>query len=186
MATIVTVHLADLPKSIEAETATGIKTTLQGYFDTTVSAQKLGASVSVVWSNSAPTLTGSDLLCYFVRSYSDSIIAGGMVKGQTASKDDAGLTLYTTAKVAGSEVYINKVVKPAHAARLALHELMHNMALTGNAMHKPGMSIGAATVMDDAALSEADQKWIAKHLIATRRTQWADGYSAYNDPLRGT
>lgn len=95
-----------------------------------------------------------------------------------------GITLFKN-KIVDSKVYQNRPTKPVHAARLALHELMHNMALTGDAMHKPGMSVGADPVMEDAALSDADMAWIAAHLLKTARTQWGEGWARYQDPLRG-
>jgi hypothetical protein len=62
---------------------------------------------------------------------------------------------------------------------------MHNMSRTGDAMHKPGMCIGAETVDPKAALSGKDMEYIAAHLAKTARTQWDGGYSYYHDPLRG-
>jgi hypothetical protein len=180
----VNVFLADLPKKYDSSEADGIKSALQGFFDATVARHKLDAAVKVAWSATQPSIGAKDLVCYFVRNVGDTIVAGNVVKDAVPPASNWGITLFR-AKIVGSEVYENRPKKPAHAARLALHELMHNMSLTGERMHRPGMSIGAETVMEDAALSDADMKWIAAHLLKTARTQWGEGWARYNDPLRG-
>ena len=184
MAEQINVFLADLPRTYPSSDADTIKATLQGCFDRAVAAQKLDAAVMVSWAASQPMVGPRDLVCYFVRSVADTIVAGNVVKDAVPPAGNWGITLFKN-RIVGSEVYQNRPKKAVHAARLALHELMHNMALTGDTMHKPGMSVGADPVLEDAALSEADMKWIAAHLLKTTRTQWSDGWARYQDPLRG-
>jgi hypothetical protein len=180
----VDVILADLPKKYDSTEADAIKAALQGFFDSTIAKHKLDAAVKVAWAASAPSIGARDLVCYFVRNVGDTIVAGNVVKDVTPPAGNWGITLFW-GKLVGSEVYQNRPKKAGHAARLALHELMHNMALAGNGMHQPGMSIGADPVMEGAVLSDADMKWIAAHLLKTERTQWGEGWARYNDPLRG-
>jgi hypothetical protein len=185
MAQQINVYLADLPKKYASSDADEIKLALQGFFDQTVAHGKLDAVVKISWQPSKPSVGEKDLLCYFVTSVADSIVGGNSIgKDVTPPASNWGITVYK-GKTVGSEVYQNRPKKTGHAARLALHELMHNMSLAGETMHKPGMSIGADPVMEDAALSAGDMGWIASHLLKTARTQWSDGWSRYNDPLRG-
>lgn len=183
MATSISVVLCDLPRVVENKD--DIKAALKRFFDQVITNQKLPVSLTVTFTTERPVVHDKDLLCYFVRHFSDSIVAGGFIQGQTADKKDGGLTLIKSDKTVASEVYANKLKKSDDAARLVLHELMHNMSVTGDAMHRPGMAIGASRVMEGASLSAIDMKWIAKHLVATKRTQWPEGFSVYNDPLRG-
>jgi hypothetical protein len=184
MATNISVYLADLPKS--ASSRDEVKSALQGFFDQTIGKHKLDVSVNVSWADSKPSLGEKDLLVYFVKSVGDTVLGGGgMIKDYPPSSND-GWTVLGKDKATGSEVYMSRLKDaPGLAARLALHELMHNMSRTGDAMHKPGMSIGAETVDPKAALSGKDMEYIAAHLAKTARSQWDGGYSYYHDPLRG-
>lgn len=182
-ATAINVVLCDLPGIVTNKEE--IKGALARLFGQVVDKHKLEASILVTFTEEAPVARGKDLVCYFVRHYTDSVVAGGFIRDATADKDDGGLTLFKSDKTVASEVYHQKVQKSDDAARLVLHELMHNMALAGQRMHQPGMAIGAAKVMQGASLSPADMKWIATHLLRTARTQWLGGYALYKDPLRG-
>jgi hypothetical protein len=183
VATVINVVLCDLPGIVTNKEE--IKGALVRLFGQVVEKHKLDVSVAVAFTQESPIAKGKDLLCYFVRHYADSIVAGGFIRDAKADKDDGGLTLFKSDKTVASEVYFQKVPKSDDAARLVLHELMHNMSLVGQQMHRPGMAVGAEKVMPGASLSAADMKWIATHLTRTVRTQWTDGYSVYKDPLRG-
>jgi hypothetical protein len=183
MATSISVVLCDLPRIVDNKDE--IKGALKRFFDQVIDSQKLKVSVAVSFTTERPVVHDMDLLCYFVRHFADSIVAGGFVKDAVADKNDGGLTMFKSDRTVASEVYANKLKRSDDAARLVLHELMHNMSRTGEPMHRPGMAIGATRVMEGAALSAGDMKWIAKHLAATKRTQWPDGFAVYNDPMRG-
>ncbi|RPI13952.1 MAG: hypothetical protein EHM60_07900 [Lysobacterales bacterium] len=181
--TAINVVLCDLPGIVTNRDE--IKGALARLFSQVIEKHKLDVSIAVTFTEEAPVARGKDLVCYFVRHYTDSIVAGGFIRDARPDKDDGGLTLFKSDKTVASEVYHQKVQKSDDAARLVLHELMHNMSLVGQQMHQPGMAIGATKVMQGASLSPADMKWIATHLARTTRTQWLGGHSMYGDPLRG-
>lgn len=180
----VNVYLADLPKKYLAEEAEQIRVALQLWFERVVARHKLDAKVRVSWAPDPPAIRDRDLLCYFVMNVGDSIVGGNSIaKDVVPPASNWGITVNKGTTV-GSEVYQNRPKVAGHAARLAMHELMHNMGLAGGSMHRPGMSIGAEEVIEDAILSDGDMKWIATHLLKTGRTQWSGGWSKYSSPLR--
>lgn len=180
----VIVYLADLPKKYSISDAEQIRVALQTWFERTVDKHKLDATVRVAWAPDQPAIRDRDLLCYFVVSVGDTIVGGNSIaKDVTPPASNWGITI-NKGRTVGSEVYQNRPKQAGHAARLAMHELMHNMGLAGESMHRPGMSMGAEEVMEDAILSDGDMKWIATHLLKTARSQWSGGWSKYNSPLR--
>lgn len=184
MGTAINVVICDLTKSVTFLVAA--KAGLQRLFDQAIDARNLDVTVAVTFTTSAPAANGKDLLCYVVRSMGDSIItSAAFAAGATVPAGLSGFTIFKSDKTVASEVYANMLSDGTRASRLVFHELMHNMARVGNALHTRDMNLGAETVMDGTPLSAADTAWVARHLARTDRIQWTGGFTAYSDPLRG-
>lgn len=183
---VLNVFLADLPNSVDYPAP--IRRYLQNALEQTVDKYKLDVSIRVKWSSSRPTIRKRDLLVYFVDNSDDSVIHTGLGSSRKKGGPGAqGWTFFSHNGLVGSEVYLDGYRGRSDGGalgRIALHELMHNMSRTGDAMHKPGMAVGAETTASDAVLSDSDMKFIANHLTKTARTQWAEGYTHYHDPAR--
>lgn len=174
-----TIYLADLPGTVSWPAP--IRSRVQEHFDRIVTASGKFGTASVVWTSRAPKLGPHDLLVYFVRSRSDSVVKG-LWSG--ASLGDTGSTVVGTQDVA-SEVYLDgHQDDPKGLGNVAVHELMHNVTGLTQGLHsQPLLSLGKETVTGDTPMSKGDLDLFVKHLQRPRR-QWTRGWEYYNDPLR--
>jgi hypothetical protein len=186
------VYLADLPGIVKWPAP--LRQRVEEFFTKVVKVSGKFDNAKVAWTKSPPTLGDHDLLVYFVRDRLDSIVKPGINPKATLAKDLAGVTLWQTGTgLTGSEVYLYGHLEDSEfLARMAFHELMHNVSWTGDGLHamkehkKKTMCLSAERLLASTALCDGDIQFMADHLTTGKRKQWDGGFSVYNDPLRGT
>jgi hypothetical protein len=177
------IYMADIPGMVKWPSP--IRYTIEDLFKRVIKTNSDFDSVKVEWSSKAPALGTYDLLVYFVasRSKQDSVLVRG---GLSSSLGDTGTTAIG-GKIVGAEVYLSgHQDEPVGLGKLAFHELMHNVCLMMDGLHRvPGVSLGKEEITAQTDLSEGDIKLLNKHL-KKERTQWKDGYNfkpRKGDPL---
>ena len=177
------IYLADMQGTVKWPSP--IRTTIESLFQRVIKTNSDFDSVKVEWSSTAPTLGAYDLLGYFVDGKSDSVL----VKGKLSTAGNLGATGTTTigGKIVGSEAYLaGHQDQPEAIGKLMFHELMHNVCLMKDGLHKePDMSLGQEEIQPATDLSAGDIALLNKHLKKDR-TQWKDGYKfkpKKGDPL---
>jgi hypothetical protein len=165
------IYLADIPGTVKWPSP--IRYTIEDLFKRVLAGTSDFDSVKVEWSSKPPALGTYDLLVYFVGSKSDSVLVKGKL---STNPGDTGTTAIGGTTV-GSEVYLSgHQDEPVGLGKLAFHELMHNICLMKDALHKvPGISLGKEEIKTETDLSEVDIKLLNQHLKKAR-TQWKDGY----------
>ena len=185
------IYLGDLPGIVKWPST--LRQRVEEFFSKVVTASGKFDAEKVEWAKSPPTLGAYDLLVYFVRDTLDSVVKPGLNPKETLQKDLAGVTLWQThTGLTGSEVYLYGHLDDSEfLARMAFHELMHNVSWTGSSLHamkqhkKKTMCLSAERLLPSTALCDGDIEFMADHLTTGKRKQWDGGFSAYNDPLRG-
>jgi len=177
------IYLADIPGTVKWPSP--IRYTIEDLFKRVIAASSDFDSVKVEWSSKRPALGTYDLLVYLVASRSDSVL----VKGKLSSTPSLGATGTTSigGTIAGSEVYLSgHQDEPAALGKLAFHELMHNVCLMKDGLHKvSGVSLGQEEIKAETELKDADIQLLNEHL-KKQRVQWTDGYNfkpQKGDPL---
>jgi hypothetical protein len=186
------IFLGDLPGIVKWPSP--LRQRLEEFFTKVVKVSGKFDGAKVEWTKSAPTLGAHDLLVYFVRDRLDTVVKPGINPKETIPKDLAGITLWQTGTgLTGSEVYLYGHLDDSEfLARMAFHELMHNVSWKGAGLHtmkahnKKTMCLSAERLLPSTALCDGDIQFMADHLTTGKRKQWDGGFSAYNDPLRGT
>lgn len=167
------IYIADIPGTVKWPS--WIRQTIEDLFTTVIKTNDDFDSVKCQWSSKPPALGTYDLLCYFVDHKSESVL----VQGKLSSAGTLGANGTTTigGKIVGSEVYLSGHQDQSEAlGKLAFHELMHNVCLMKDGLHKvPGLSLGKEEINVGTQLSEGDINLLNKHL-KKERTQWKGGY----------
>jgi len=142
-------------------------------------------SVKVEWSSQRPALGTYDLLVYFVASRSDSVLVKGKLSS-TPSLGDTGTPRSGERSRDRRLICPGIRTSPKRWANSRFHELMHNVCLMKDGLHKvPGVSLGQEEIKAETELNDADIQLLNKHLKKERR-QWKDGYNfkpQKGDPL---
>jgi len=186
------VYLADLPGIVKWPSP--LRQRVEEFFAKVVKVSGKFDSANVAWAKSPPTLGDHDLIVYFVRDRLDTIVKPGINPKAVLAKDLAGVTLWQTGTgLTASEVYLYGHLEDSEfLARMAFHELMHNVSWTGDDLHgmkqysKKPMCLSAERLLASTALCDGDIQFMADHLTTGKRKQWDGAFTAYNDPLRGT
>lgn len=137
---------------------------LKEFFDEVCQDPGTSFSVSDFWWD--PTsITGSDLLIYFVDSQANSLVRKIRPNGLLGS----GGTTHISAAGNLSEVYVSAAHEAQDMAKgvavLAFHEAMHNLLKMGNGLHgSGGMGLAAETVYETSTLTATNRKLMAKAL----------------------
>ena len=167
------IYIADIPGTVKWPSP--IRYTIEDLFQRVIKTNSDFDSVKVEWSSKPPALGTYDLLCYFVGSKSESVL----VQGKLSPAATLGHTGTTSigGKIVGSEVYLSgHQDEPKALGKLAFHELMHNVCLMKEGLHKvTGVSLGKEEINVGTDLSEGDINLLNKHLKKAR-SQWRDGY----------
>jgi hypothetical protein len=186
------IYLADLPGIVKWPAP--LRQRVEEFFTKVVKVSGKFDGATVEWKKSAPTLGAHDLLVYFVRDYRDTVVKPAINPKATISKDSAGVTMWQThTGLTASEVYLYGHLEDSEfLARMAFHELMHNVSWKGDGLHlmkqhgKKTMCLSAERIIASTALCDGDIQFVADHLTTGKRKPWDGGFSVYNDPLRGT
>ena len=202
------VILADLVAEINRKSNESVKfpapirATLQIYFDRIIQTQVGNQhfpfrSVLVQWwslsfrggSRKSPgssplSLAPRDLIVYFVREPSDSVLRYLAGTG-SPHPNGSGFTKYTATETA-SEVYTRgNQNDPVGLANVAFHELMHQVSgFDGARLHVPD-GLAAEQVQANTNLSPGNIRFMVNHLQSSNRRPWTDGYRQYTDPMNG-
>lgn len=165
--------------SLDDDTMNNVATILQSYFSRISNSANSFGSILVV--DRALSLTDSDLLCYLVTDFINSVVVSFDSRIQRGT---AGNTIFHThPTIAASEVYISNITeyganRPAAIANLIFHELMHNKGTIGERLHRVGGGGLAASVLTSASsLSEGNIRFMQGCLSRNVR-QWTAGFEA--------
>jgi len=146
-------------------------------------------TADVYWTDATPTVSSTELVIYFVRNSSDSVIKH--MAGSKGAGTDAGVTFPDVGSPVGSEVYVAEAKKGTNLAgdlaAVAFHEAMHNKLRWGDAkLHGKdgGGGLASSSVSAESKLTDTNKDNMAKHL-ADSVPQWTDGVTSYSDPLNG-
>jgi len=193
------VVLVNLGKSVDDATQKKVTALLggtSGFFTQVVTAHdakynkgtKL-TSADIVWTDAVPSVTNTELIVYFVRNASDSVIKH--MQGSKGAGTEAGITFPDVGTPVGSEVYVQEANKgtdlSGDLAAITFHEAMHNKLRWGDAkLHGKdgGGGLAAATISSTTTLTATNIDIMAQHL-ADNVPQWADGVTEYANPLNG-
>ena len=163
---------------VSSDTMASVIVILKGYFNRVVSSTGVSFD-SVVEVTQAPTISNTDLLCYIVADFDNSVVIK-FDAGLQHNEGDAGETRYTSdKKLAASEVYldiINANSDPTTLmANIIFHELMHNKTTTGDDLHKSADGLAKETVTETDTLTTANIKTMQGSL-KKEVTQWVGGF----------
>jgi len=144
-------------------------------------------TADIVWTDSQPSVTTTELVIYFVRNASDSVVKH--MQNAKGPGTEAGITFPDAGSPVGSEVYVQEANKGTNLsgdlAAIAFHEAMHNKLRWGDAkLHGKdgGGGLAAATINHETKLTATNKDIMAQHLADTV-PQWTDGVTSYNDPM---
>ena len=172
------VYLGDVNSGLTTAQKNAVQTTLQGWFGRIVPS---GTTAVVSWTSSAPaSISDTELLVYFVRSSTDSVVRG-LPGGPGVSGRGDGLTAWAGSLTA-SEVYVSS--SSSYLAEMAFHELMHNkLHLDDAALHSRN---GLAHIPVTAGTSpSAENIAQMRGALNNSQRQWTNAWIAINDPLFG-
>lgn len=183
-----TVYIGNIAQ-VDDDTMTNVKTILNGYYNQIVAGTTSSFSgVSVLSSNVGLSPTNTDLLCYIVSDYDNSVVINFNSTIPNGS-GQIGNTAYTTGgnggppRVAASEVYLDKITDifndlASGLAKTIFHELMHNKATMGNSLHaQGGGGLAAETITDGSTLTQGNITFMRSKL-SREVTQWVVGFSS--------
>ncbi len=187
---VINVYLAEICNNsgLSATEKQTVQTTLQGWFTLVCAGSSHTATVQ--WANSAPaTISTTDLICYFVRTQSDSALK--FAPGNTGGAGTSQGFTFRSAVANGCEVYTSLCRSGGSTwfTELAFHELMHNKLNLGDqGLHSKG-GLASATISAGATPSTQNLADM-RGALGTARTQWTGGWAAIpcpdpNDPLAG-
>lgn len=172
------VYLGDVNSGLNDETKNAVRTTLLGWFGRIVPS---GTTAIVSWVSAAPSsIQASELLVYFVRGVTDSVIRG-MPGGPGSAGSGDGFTAWSGSLTA-SEVYVSS--SRNYLAEMAFHELMHNkLHLGDSALHSRN---GLASIPVTAGTSPSTENITQmRGALSNSQPQWTGAWVAINDPLFG-
>ncbi len=171
------VYLGNLA-GVSSNTMASVIAILNGYYNRVVS----GTGVSfggVVEVTKAPSISTSDILCYIVSDFSNSVLINWNSALQH-NDGDAGETCFTNdKKQAASEVYMDIINGNSDVtdflANIIFHESMHNRTTTGDELHKSADGLAKETVTESDTLTAANIKTMQGSL-SKAVTQWVGGF----------
>lgn len=168
---------------LDDNTMNNVITVLQGYFSRVANGDNPLGSVQVV--NNAPAVTNTDLLCYLVTDFMNSVVIS-FDSRVTHEEGHAGKTAFRThPNIAASEVYLSEIDergagRPTAIANLIFHELMHNKGVIGNALHRTGGGgLAAAHLSSASTLSDGNIAFMRARM-SNAVQQWPEGFDANN------
>ena len=131
-------------------------------------------SVEVKVVSAAPSMPQHSLLCYVVKTRSQSLIAAADFGISVDQLGQDGMTLWRTGDTSVSEVYQHSW-KPEMLAKLVYHEFMHNKLRETNKMHRR-KGLAAAIVDAESEQRAANSRRMGKRLHR-KQAQWLGGFS---------
>lgn len=166
---------------LDDDTMTNVNTVLQGYFTRISNHSNAFGNIRVVTTASA--LTTSDLLCYLVQDFMNSVVVSF---DNQINHQSAGNTAFRAhPSTAASEVYIGSINefgagRPIAIANLIFHELMHNKGTIGPRLHLVGGGGLAAEVVTSASTLNDDNITFMRARMGRNVRQWTEGFEANN------
>jgi hypothetical protein len=121
----------------------------------------------VNWCTKPEEVTNTDLVCYFVKNQSASII--GSLGLPTSGKEAGGFTVIGSRYGTISEVYVENNFPSKKLANIAFHELMHNkLQKDSSELHNqtPGVGMGKSPATECSVLTPTDLLLMSKRLTA--------------------
>ena len=151
-----------------------IRRRIQDHFRTIVAKSGKFSRVEVAWSSVAPKLNQHELVVFFVGSKNQSV---AKKLWASVTFGDDGTTVVGDKGDVVSEVYLDgSQDDPYGLANVAMHELMHNVAMMTNELHNlSGLRMGLDPVTAHTPLVTGDVDLMVKHLTRFR-TQWTAGF----------
>jgi hypothetical protein len=184
------VYLADLPGKNMNIWYSPIREVLQSYFDRVVKEAPAFSGARVQWTKTVPPVKPWELLVYFLKYRSDSLIVSRFKQKENLDNTN-GFTKPVPAgvKTTTSEVYVAGWENDSRSlANLAFHELMHNKLQLGDyALHNgiDGTGLAVETITPTSALSQRNVDIMAANLRDIV-PQWTEGYTLFFDPMKFT
>lgn len=172
------VYLGDVNSGLSADQKNAVRTTILGWFGRIVPS---GTTAVVSWVNAAPSsIDNTELLVYFVRSSSESVLRG-LPGGNRSAGNGDGFTAWA-GDLTASEVYVSS--SQNYLAQMAFHELMHNkLHLDDAGLHSRG---GLARIPVSAGTSPSPENIAQmRGALSNSQRQWTGAWVAVNDPLFG-
>lgn len=172
------VYLGDVNSGLSQEQKNAVRSTLQGWLGRIVPE---GTTAMVSWITAAPSsISDTELLVYFVRSSTDSVVRG-LPGGNRSSGNGDGFTAWA-GDLTASEVYVNS--SQSYLPQMAFHELMHNkLHLDDAGLHSRN---GLAHVPVTAGASPSPENIAQmRGALNNSQRQWTGAWVAINDPLFG-
>lgn len=123
-----------------------------------------------------------DLLCYVVSNFDKSVVKN-FDSTVTGGSGVAGNTNFRTGdtNISASEIYMDVITNACDnvekgMANLIFHELMHNKAVMGDALHSQGGGgLAAEVVTQDTSRSQGNVDFM-KARLSKEVTQWQGGF----------
>lgn len=180
---IFTVYTCDALGSMQATVGTAVQAKLKEYFSKIT--EGTYDSCEVKEALPGQKMEENELLVFFMPP---GLSIAASLPGATSKPDPTsdGVTIWTTASGAVSEVYAKTSLDAEMLAKLAFHELMHNKLRLGDDLHKNQDGLGAREVGPSSQLTAKNIAGM-KTALKNKTLQWVAGVAVLTtgkvDPL---